>query len=130
MVLPMRHISPPPPKVADAVVEAVAEVVDVEAPHRRRTVHELDRLAVSVASALCRTVRALARTAAVLTSIRGWQTFGHARVDDYATERLGRSGRWLRDQASLGRALDGSAALRQAVDGSDGRRPLGRSAAC
>ena len=71
----------------------------------------------------------LARAAAAFVGLRAWQLFGFARLDDHARERFGRSGRWLRDLATLGEGLSRSAQLSAALTGSDGRRPLGRVAA-
>ena len=60
---------------------------------------------------------------------RPWTEFGHARLDDHARERFGRSGRWVRDLAALGEAAGASPALLTALTGADGGRPLGRVAA-
>ena len=87
---------------------------------------QVDLLALAVKAALERVTLPLATTAWALCKARAWTTFGHARAEDYARERLGRTGRWLRDQASLGRYLDGAPALATALTGADGGRPLGR----
>ena len=58
-----------------------------------------------------------------------WTAFGHARLDDHARERFGRSGRWVRDLAALGEAAGVSPALLAALTGADGGRALGRVAA-
>jgi hypothetical protein len=59
----------------------------------------------------------------------GWSAFGHARLEDYARERLGRSGRWLRDLAALGRSACTLPGLAEALTGEDGGVPLRRTAA-
>ncbi|MBI1950533.1 MAG: hypothetical protein HYS34_04135 [Acidobacteria bacterium] len=56
-------------------------------------------------------------------------TFGFACLDDHARERFGRSGRWLRDLAALGRALGSLPGLAAALTGEEGGRPPGRVAA-
>ena len=60
-------------------------------------------------AALCRErgpLRAiLAELAFVLLASRGWERLGHARLSDYAVERLGLSARWLRSFAHVGCAF-------------------------
>ena len=89
----------------------------------------IDLLALSVKAALERLALPLARTARALAEARGWSTFGYARISDYARERLGRTGRWLHDQASLGRSLESFPQLAAAMAGEDGGRPLGKVSA-
>src|SRR5258705_761033 len=49
--------------------------------------------------------RALARVAAAMVAARGWERLGGARSGDYAVERVGISGRELRDLTAVDRAL-------------------------
>lgn len=72
---------------------------------------------------------ALAMVAVVFHRLRGWTLFGFARLDDHARERFGRSGRWVRDLAALGDAIERLPALARAVAGKDEGPPLGRVAA-
>lgn len=90
------------------------------------TALETDLLALAVKGALARIVQPLSRAASAFVRSKAWVPFGFARVEDHARERFGRTGRWLRDLASLGRALERLPALGRALDGSDGGRPLGR----
>ena len=90
---------------------------------------ELDLLALSIKTALERVALPVAKTARALCEARVWSTFGYARMEDFARERLGRTGRWLRDQSCLGRSLDSFPALAGALCGADGGRPLGKVSA-
>ncbi|MGH9750063.1 MAG: HNH endonuclease signature motif containing protein [Candidatus Polarisedimenticolia bacterium] len=56
---------------------------------------------------------------------RAWRAHGFARPDDHARERFGRSGRWLRNLAALGGALESMPRLAASLTGEDGGRPLG-----
>jgi hypothetical protein len=71
----------------------------------------------------------LARAAAAFVRREPWFIFGFARLQDHARERFGRSGRWVKDLASLGRALDSLPGLADALTGDDGGLPIGRVAA-
>jgi hypothetical protein len=92
-----------------------------------------DALALSLRKALERIVPALAGAAAVFVDAGGWRSFGYARAGDHARERFGRSGRWLRDLAALGTALEKLPGLADAVGGAstgaDACRSIGRVAA-
>ncbi|MFQ5701309.1 MAG: hypothetical protein ACE5HU_05640 [Acidobacteriota bacterium] len=88
-----------------------------------------DALAMSLKAALVRAAVPLARAAAGFLRLQGWSDFGYARLADHARERFGRSGRWVRDMAALGRALDALPPLAAALTGEDGGLPLGRVAA-
>ena len=90
--------------------------------------HDADALACSLRIALDRTAGPLARAAAAFVEARGWEPFGFARLEDYARERLSRSGRWLKDMAALGRALGSLSGLDRALEGSGGSPSLGRVA--
>ena len=90
---------------------------------------QADRIALSLRGALERTALPLARAATALLASKAWCDLGFARLDDYARERLGRSGRWLRDLAALGDRVGNLPALATAITGEDGGRPLGRVAA-
>jgi hypothetical protein len=50
--------------------------------------------------------RALARVAGRMVATRGWERLGSSRPGDYAVERVGISGRELRDFAAVDRALE------------------------
>ncbi len=95
----------------------------------RLAVHQLDRTAVWLRSGVNRVTPLLARAADFVARRRLWTVFGYARNDDYAREHLGRSGRWLRDLAALGTAIEESPQLADALTGDDGERPIGRVAA-
>jgi hypothetical protein len=99
--------------------------------HRDRAGNALlaDAMARSLRSALDRAVRPLAVAARRFVPERCWIPFGHARLEDHARERFGRTGRWVRDLAALGTALERLPGLGAALTGDDGRRPIGRVAA-
>jgi hypothetical protein len=86
-------------------------------------------VAVALKQAIERMTPFLAAAARGFVAARGWVPFGHARLDDHARERFGRSGRWVRDLAALGGALDRLPALEAALVGRDGRAPVGQVAA-
>jgi hypothetical protein len=91
--------------------------------------HGVDRIATALAARLHRLALPLARAAEAYADRRGWFDLGFARAEDFARERLGRTGRWLRDQAALGRAAGRCRRLQLALDGADGGLPLGAVAA-
>src|SRR5688572_3686584 len=62
---------------------------------------QADAVAVSLAAALARLTPTLARVAAALTGTNTVEVFGFARMNDYARERLARSGRWVKDLARM-----------------------------
>ncbi len=93
------------------------------------SVFTLDALALAIRGGLNRVTPWLARIAVPIVDRRSWTLFGYARSDDYARERLRRSGRWLRDLATLGKAIGESPRLELAINGDDGGQPLGRVAA-
>ena len=88
-----------------------------------------DLACLAVRSAIDRLSVVLAGTAAAFVRLRAWTVFGFARLEDHARERYGRSGRWVRDLATLGEGIAASPELAAALSGSDGGRPLGRVAA-
>jgi hypothetical protein len=88
-----------------------------------------DALALGLNAALERVALPLARTARAFVDCRGWFIFGHARLEDHARERFGRTGQWLRDFAALGDGLSRLPGLAEALAGDDGGVPLGRVAA-
>jgi hypothetical protein len=88
----------------------------------------MDAMAVALRAALDRVVMPLALAANAFARVSGWHDFGYARSDDHARERYGRSGRWLRDLASLGAALARLPRLGAALTGDDGGRPIGKVA--
>src|SRR5437867_10740474 len=83
---PQRTVAPP----ADGVL-----------PRTEAAARLADALARSLSGARDRLAVPLARIAASLVSERAWCVFGFARAADFAQEQFGRSGRWLRDLASL-----------------------------
>jgi hypothetical protein len=88
-----------------------------------------DALAVSLRAAGERISLALGKSLAAFVAGRGWNAFGHARLDDHARERFGRGGRWVRDLAALGRAVGALPDLGAALRGEDGGGSIGRVAA-
>ncbi len=89
----------------------------------------LDAASIAAREGMNQVTPGLARVASEVTGRRSWQVFGYSRGDDYARERLDRSGRWLRDLALLGKAFAGSPELLWALVGEDGGKPIGRVAA-
>jgi hypothetical protein len=94
-----------------------------------RSLRQADGLALSLRAALDRIAIPLARSAAAFVQQQAWTDFGFARLTDHARERFGRSGRWVKDCAALGAALQSLPLLADALTGADGRRPIGRVAA-
>ena len=94
-----------------------------------RSLRQADALALSLRAGLDRIAIPLARAAAAFVQRQAWSEFGFARLEDHARERFGRSGRWVKDCASLGRALQSLPLLADALTGDDGGRPIGRVAA-
>jgi hypothetical protein len=94
-----------------------------------RSLRQADALALSLRAGLDRITIPLARAAAAFLQRQAWSDFGFARLEDFARERFGRSGRWVKDLASVGRALQSLPALADALTGDDGGRPIGRVAA-
>ncbi len=101
-------------------VERIAASVDVE---------HADAIAREAARLLGHDVVPIARAAARLVEHEEWAGFGYARQDDFAVEWLGRSGRWLRQSAALGRAIARWPQLAKALEGRDGGPQLGALAA-
>ena len=95
----------------------------------RLDIEQVDALAVGLRLARDRLAVAVAQVAAGLCEWRGWTALGYAHQTDYARERLGRTGRWLREMAALGRALELRPRLESALTGDDGGAPLGVAAA-
>jgi hypothetical protein len=84
---------------------------------------------MSLRAGLDRIAIPLARAAVAFVQRQAWTDFGFARLEDHARERFGRSGRWVKDCASLGSALKSLPHLADALAGDDGGRPIGRVAA-
>ncbi len=59
----------------------------------------------------------LAEKAVELMELEAWSRWGRARFQDFAHEKLDRCGRWLLDQAALGKALRDEPLLRGAMYG-------------
>jgi hypothetical protein len=94
-----------------------------------RSLRQADGLALSLRAGLERISIPLARAAAAFVREAACCAFGFARLEDLARERFGRSGRWVKDCASVGRALEALPLLAGALTGDDGGRPIGRVAA-
>jgi len=94
-------------------------------PTSNASVEEADRLAVRLRAALDRIAIPLARASRAFVSRKKWRVFGYARLDDFGRECFRRSGRWLRDFASLGDSLERLPGLGVALAGDDGGAPLG-----
>ncbi len=108
----------------------------MSAPHRgagARPVPErvaaLDRLLAELGRSRHRLVHALARGASDLERSSAWSVFGYTTREDFTRAVLGRSGRWLRDLATLQEKMEALPALGRAVGGLDGGPPIGRVAA-
>src|SRR6185503_11683962 len=84
------------------------------------SLRQADGLALSLRAGLDRIAIPLARAAAAFVQRQALSDFGFARVEDHARERFGRSGRWVKDCASVGRALQSLPALADALTGDDG----------
>lgn len=93
------------------------------------SLRQADGLALSLRAALDRIAIPLSRAAAAFAGQEAWSAFGFARLEDHARERFRRSGRWVKDCASLGRALELLPLLGDALTGEDGGPPIGRVAA-
>src|SRR6266705_2520416 len=94
-------------------------------PRVETSARRADALARSLSAARERITLPLAQLAASLCRERAWCAFGFARASDFALEYLDRSGRWLRDLASLHSALTALPGLGAALTGDDGGPPLG-----
>jgi len=88
-----------------------------------------DRLALSLKAGIERIIIPLSRAAAAFVRERAWFAFGYARLEDHARERFGRSGRWVRNLAVLGEAIQSTPRLAAALTGDDGGKPIGWVAA-
>lgn len=97
--------------------------------HVVSAVAQADRIALVLGAAIDGLAIPLARAADAFSRMRGWCAFGYARLEDHARERFGRTGRWFRDLAALGRAVERLPRLGAALSGGDGGRPIGRVAA-
>src|SRR5258706_595721 len=93
-----------------------------------RSLRRADALALSLRAGLDRIAIPLARAAAAFVQRQAWSDFGFARLEDHARERFGRSGRWVKDCASLGAAIHSLPRLAEVLTGDDGGRPIGRVA--
>ncbi len=127
---PAPHAAPPARLLLRCAESAPERQPQGSAPKPRTEEAALrsDALAVSLRGALDLTTAPLARSAAAFVDSEGWTAFGYARLEDHARERFGRSGRWLRDLAALGRMFSTLPGLEEALCGMDRGRPLGRVA--
>jgi hypothetical protein len=89
----------------------------------------LDGLALSLKLAMDRITPCLARAASRFVTLRGWVPFGYSCLENYAQERLGRSGRWVRNLAKLDEGFSKLPGLWSALEGGRGRRSIGQVAA-
>ena len=87
---------------------------------------EADRVGLALCLARERTTLPLALAARFFSQAKGWFELGYARLEDHARERFGRSGRWVRDLASLAEAVEALPDLEKAMTGEDGGPPIGR----
>jgi hypothetical protein len=101
----------------------------IAAYRMERSIRQADGLAISLRAGLERIAVPLARATGAFVRKETWFAFGFARLEDHARERFGRSGRWVKDCGSLGRALEALPLLADALTGDDGGRPIGRVAA-
>jgi len=99
------------PRVAVAV-PAAAPAPAATALDRDRACWHLHRMAGPLGLRL-------AEKAAELVDQEAWWRWGRARVQDFAHEKLDRCGRWLLDQAALGKALREEPLLRGAMYGTN-----------
>src|SRR5881409_3002266 len=83
---------------------ATPEVAERRAA-RAREPRDLEARLVAAVRAPAALRRALARVAAAMVEVRGWERLGWARSGDYAVEQVGISGRELRDLAAVDQAL-------------------------
>lgn len=90
---------------------------------------EVDDLLVRLGRARASLILPLTQTAALLVGKNAWSEFGYRNQEDYARERLRRSGRWLRNLAALHGCFRHFPVLGMATAGLDGKPALGRSAA-
>jgi len=97
-------------------------------PPTEARARQADALTVELRAGLDRITSPLARSAAAFVAIDGWKELGHARLADHTRERLGRSSRWMRNLAALGRAFAEIPGLEDAVCGRDGEQAVGRVA--
>ncbi len=110
-----------------AVATPSPSIHDVSCPSPLAS--DLTTTARAVARALVVVDVPLAKACAHFCDGRAWEDSGHARQSDVSRELLGRSPRWLRQQAALGRALLAMPGLERAMLGADGGAPLGAVAA-
>lgn len=110
----------PPPARIDSVVTFHP---------REEAVRRADRQALALRAARLMLCVPLASVAAAIVESSAWSAFGFARIADFARERLGRSGRWLRDLAALHERMRVLPDLEAALTGFDGGRPIGMVAA-
>ena len=89
----------------------------------------LDLAAMALRAAGDRLAEPITRVARIFVSREAWKMFGYARLEDHARERFRRSGRWVRDLASLGESLEAFPCLAAALTGADRGEPIGRVAA-
>src|SRR5688572_25923343 len=126
--IPHEHGSERPGRAV--LVTAAWSASEAARPYRTdEAARQADGVAVSLAAALARLTPTLAKVAAALTGTNTMEVFGFARMNDYARERLGRSGRWVKDLARLHACFEKLPALRAAVIGQDDGPPLHASAA-
>jgi hypothetical protein len=120
-------LSEPDPAVLEQPLSDSARA-SPHAGRRESTALRCDALAVGLRGAQELITLPLARAALAFIETKGWTVHGYSRLDDHARERFGRSGRWVRDLAALGRMFSTLPGLARAMTGEDGGRPLGRVA--
>src|SRR5687767_6285622 len=98
--VPQEHRSERPGRAV--LVTAAWSASEAARPYRTdEAARQADAVAVSLAAALARLTPTLAKVAAALTGTNTVAVFGFARLNDYSRERLGRSGRWVKDLGRL-----------------------------
>ncbi len=128
--IPSPGAAATPVPAASALPASVAAALP--SPQREPTeayFRAADRAALALRLSLDHLSPPLARVASRFVRQSGWTPFGFARLEDHARERFGRSGRWVRDLAALGEALERLPGLASALTGEDGGQPIGRVAA-
>ncbi len=93
------------------------------------TVYEVDHILQRLARVQGALVVSSARLSAHVVDASVWTRFGYRNSNDFARERLDRSGRWLRRLAALQRAVERCPQLAAALRGADGGPRLSRAAA-
>ncbi|UCF67796.1 MAG: hypothetical protein JSV80_00405 [Acidobacteriota bacterium] len=122
------------PTASSESATSTVDVDDIDPRTPSRTFSALsprkaDLLALAVRGLLDRVTVPLARAAATFSDGYGWHEAGYAWQSDDTRECFGRSSRWLRELAWIGRSIALWPRLGAALSGDDGQPPLGQEAA-